>query len=214
MTKIKQKYKYKNITITGLPGSGSTTLLNLLRDKLKFDGWTGFSGGEFMRKYAIEQGLFDDKNSLHHDAEVYDEEFDKKVDFGVREKLIKQEGWIIESWLSGFFAQGLDDVCKILVHCGEDSVRIDRIVNRDNVTVEEAKEHINLRYQQNFNKWKRMYEQQWKEWLVDTNKVKAEDPIDFWRKDIYDVVIDSYSNNQKQVLDIALNAIKKEKQAK
>ena len=31
------KYNYKNITISGLPGSGSTTLLDMLREELKLD---------------------------------------------------------------------------------------------------------------------------------------------------------------------------------
>jgi len=52
-------YLYQNITISGLPGNGSTTLLNTLREALKEEGWKGFSGGEFMRNYALEKGLFD-----------------------------------------------------------------------------------------------------------------------------------------------------------
>jgi hypothetical protein len=58
-----------------------------LREQLKFDGWKGFSGGEFMRAYAAEKGLFDSSNKLHHDATVYNDDFDRQVDMGMREKL-------------------------------------------------------------------------------------------------------------------------------
>jgi cytidylate kinase len=203
-------YLYKNITISGLPGCGSTTLLNLLRENLKFDGWKGFSGGEFMRAYAAEKGLFDDKQGLHHDATVYSDDFDRQVDFGMREKVTQEENWIIESWLSGFMAQGVPRTLKVLMMCSDDAVRIDRIVNRDMIDVEEAKKHIHERKEKNVAKWTRMYSNEWNEWVVAKGLAKQGDPIDFWSPALYDVVIDTYSQNQHQALETVLNAIKKE----
>ena len=133
--------QYQNITISGLPGCGSTTLLNGLRQLLSPYGWRGFSGGEFMRAYAQEKGLWDKKNAAHHDANVYSDEFDREVDFGIREKLQQQKQWIIESWLSGFMAQQLPGVLKVLLVCHSDDVRIDRVMNRDQVSAETAKEN-------------------------------------------------------------------------
>jgi cytidylate kinase len=202
------KIKYKNITISGLPGSGSTTLLALLKDELKFEGWTGFSGGEFMRQYAVEKGLYDDTQKIHHDAEAYGDEFDRQVDLDVRRKLKSQKKWIIESWLSGFLAQGLKGVLKVLVNCSQDSVRVDRIVNRDKVSVEEAKTHINRRYQTNLAKWSRLYNKEWQEWVVAAGKASPDEAIDFWKPELYDLVIDTYSNNQQQTLNKVLDAIK------
>lgn len=202
-------YNYRNVTISGLPGCGSTTLLNLLREHLKFDGWTGFSGGEFMRAYAAEKGLFDNSKSAHHDATVYSEDFDRQVDMGMREKLQNEDGWILEAWLSGFFAQGVEGTFKVLMTCSDDAVRIDRLVNRDTITVEEAKHHIQARYDKNYAKWSRMYEHEWNDWVVKAGKAKASDPIDFWHPDLYDCVIDTYSVNQQQALEIVLNAIQK-----
>ncbi len=204
-------YKYRNVTITGFSGTGSTTLLNLLKAELKFDGWTGFSGGEFMRKYAVEKGLYDNAKKIHHDASAYGEDFDRKIDLGVREKLQEEEKWIIESWLAGFMAQGLDGVLKILVTCEKNSVRIDRIMNRDEVTVAEAKKHIDHRYQTNLEKWSRIYSDLWQQWAVEQGPATEEDPIDFWRPDLYDVVIDTFSNNKQQTLQLALDAIRKNK---
>lgn len=202
------QYQYRNITISGLPGGGSTTLLSLLKEELKFDGWKGFSGGEFMRSYAVEKGLFNSKSKLHHSAVHYEDDFDRKIDFGMREKLEQEEKWIIESWLSGFLAQGLTGVLKVLVYCSDDAIRIDRIVNRDQVSVTEAKEHIQGRYQENLQKWSRMYRDQWQEWVVGRGKIKESDPIDFWRRDLYDLVIDTYSTNKEETLQKVLHAIK------
>ena len=44
-----------------------------------------------MRHYAITQGLFDKNNQMHHKATVYGDEFDRKVDYGMRESLQKEE---------------------------------------------------------------------------------------------------------------------------
>jgi cytidylate kinase len=201
------KYKYRNITISGLPGCGSTTLLNLLRENLKFDGWKGFSGGEFMRAYAEEKGLFQQKAGMHHDARHYEDDFDRQVDMGMREKLEDQKNWIIESWLSGFLGQRVEGVLKILVVCSDDAVRIDRIVNRDQITVQTAKENMHERYQANLGKWSRMYKELWQKWVVDAGKATENEPIDFWKPDLYDKVIDTYSTNQQQALQIVLDAI-------
>lgn len=198
---------YRNITISGLPGSGSTTLLKLLKEELQFDGWKGFNGGEFMRAYAEEKGLFQAKAGLHHDATHYEDDFDRQVDYGMREKLEQEEKWILESWLSGFMAQGVEGTLKVLLICSEDAVRIDRIVNRDEVSVEEAKQHIDERYQKNLQKWSEMYRQEWQDWVVQAGTVKADDPIDFWRPDLYDIVIDTFSNNKQKTLQIVLDAI-------
>ena len=200
--------KYHNVTISGLPGNGSTTLLKLLREKLLLQDWKAFSGGEFMRMYAAEKGLFNvKKNKFHHDATAYDEEFDREVDYGMRKRLEVEEKWIIESWLSGFMAQGVSGVLKVLLVCKDEAVRIDRIVNRDDISIEEAKTHIVERKEKNVKKWSRMYEKEWDEWVVKTGKAKPGDEIDFWLPSLYDVVIDTYSNSREETLETVLKAL-------
>ena len=107
-------------------------------------------------------------------------------------------------------AQGVQGVLKVLLVCSDEAVRIDRIVNRDGVTVATAKKHIHGRSQENLAKWSRLYEPQWQAWVVEAGKVTKSDPIDFWRPDLYDVVIDTYSTNKEQTLKKALDALKKE----
>lgn len=199
---------YKNLTISGLPGCGSTTLLKMLKTELNPKGWQGFSGGEFMRKYALEKGsISEGPNQLHHDATAYGDDFDREVDFGMRDKLQNQEKWILESWLSGFLAQQVPGVLKVLLVCSDNAVRVDRIMNRDNVSVQEALEHIRVRKEKNEQKWRRMYAQQWQDWVVSSGTLPANAQIDFWNPALYDVVIDTYSSSREQTLETVLAAL-------
>lgn len=200
--------RYQNITISGLPGSGSTTLLRKLKKALQFDGWKGFSGGEFMRAYAQEKGLFQEKGNLHHDASHYEDEFDRKIDMGMREKLEHEDHWILEAWLSGFLAQGVPNVLKVLMICSDEAIKIDRIVNRDQVSPQEVVANIKSRYNANYTKWSRMYEKEWQDWVVQPGVVEQSEQIDFWNPKLYDLVIDTYSHNQEQSLSLVLDALK------
>lgn len=203
--------RFQDVTISGLPGCGSTTLLKLLREELQFAGWTGFSGGEFMRAYAIEKGFYDATDGKHHAADAYPDDFDMQVDMDIRHKLQNQQHWIIESWLSGFMAQGVSGVLKVLMVCSDYSIRVDRIVNRDSITVEQAKEHLHERYETNLNKWRRMYHQEWQKWVVEVGTLPADAEIDFWRPELYDIVIDTYRTNQHQSLELVLHALQEQK---
>jgi predicted cytidylate kinase len=191
--------QYRNVTIAGLPGAGSSTLgINLAKEL----GWEYFSGGDFMRAYAIEKGLFDKKNKMHHPATVYSDDFDREVDYTMRKRLKENTGLVIDSWLSGFLAQGIDGVLKVLMVCSSDAVRVDRIVNRDQVSVDEAKAHIFEREQKNLTKWTRMYQQEWHDWV-------GTDKIDFYSPKIYDLVIDTYSHDRDATLDLVLQKLRR-----
>ncbi len=194
--------RYRNVTISGLPGAGSTTLGKLLAKEL---GWDFYSGGDFMRKYAIENGYFDPKNSTHHAATVYPDDFDRKVDYGLREKLQKESGRVYESWLSGFLAQNVEGVMKVLVYCSEDAIRVDRIANRDGVTIPEAKEHIFGREKENLGKWQRMYRKEWEEWVVGKGTVPQGEPIYFWRPELYDLAIDTFKMSSEEALQVVVD---------
>ena len=195
-------FKYRNVTISGLPGTGTTTLLHLLEERTE---WKGYSGGEFMRAYAEEKGYYSKDNNTHHDATVYPNDFDRQIDYGVREKLQNGSEHIYEAWLSGFLAQGIPGVLKVLLVCSDDAVRVDRVVNRDQVTVADALAHIREREVNNREKWQKMYMQEWKEWVVKPGLKKEEEKIDFWDPRLYDLVIDTYSNSKEQTLQQVLD---------
>ena len=198
---------YKNITVSGLPGCGSTTLLDQLREALKYHGWSGFSGGEFSRMFAIEKGYFSKESSAHHDSAALPDDFERQVDYGILERLLNEEHLIIESWLSGFMAQKAPGTLKVLMTCSNDAIRLDRIVNRDNLTIEEAKANMNDRYQRNMSKWIPLYGDLWQETVVQTGKVTAEEPINFWHPALYDLVIDTYSSPKEETLKLVMDAL-------
>ncbi|MBW7943977.1 hypothetical protein H3C70_01100 [Patescibacteria group bacterium] len=206
---MSQKYRYHNITISGLPGCGSTTMLGMLKEELGNNGgkWTGFSGGEFMRDYAIVQGLFKENTGLHHDATVYPPDFDRQVDLGMRERLQKGKHQIFEAWLSGFMAQGVEGTLKVLMICSDEAVRVDRIVNRDNVSPQQAIDNMRVRYEKNTKKWREMYAKEWNEWVVQKGVISADKPIDFWNPKLYDLTIDTYKLSREQSLQTVLDAI-------
>ena len=194
--------KYRNIKISGIPGCGSSTLGKGISKKLE---WEYFSGGDFMRKYAIEKNLFDKNSKVHHLATVYSDDFDRKVDYGMRESLQTDSGRVLDSWLSGFTAQSIEGTLKILVYCSSDEIRVDRIVNRDGISIKEAKRHIFEREDKNLEKWTRMYKKEWDKWVPekyrDNRKGKF---LDFYCPELYDLAIDTFSNNKEETLKIVL----------
>lgn len=181
---------YSSIAISGRPGGGRSTLLKNLRMHLEPLRWEVFSGGDWSRKFAIENGNHNGNDPKHHKATDYGEEIDKQIDAGMRAKLENKNAHIaVESWIAGWNMRGLKHVLKVLLIC-DDSLRIDRVVNRDNCTVEEAKQHIKEREDANISKWKRMYGVE-----------------DFWDPKYYDLVINTYSNGPKETLNLVLQAV-------
>ena len=177
--------RYQNITVSGLPGAGSTTLARNLASKL---GWSYVSLGEEMRKRAVEDSKAV-KGLLHHDAAAYGEEFDREVDLSTRENLQRGERQVIEGWLAGFFGQGINGVLKVLVKSGEEE-RVRRIAKRDKVGIGEAKEHMENRVVINIGKWRKMY-----------------DEIDFFAEGLYDVVIDTGRVGKKAAVEKVLKEL-------
>ncbi|MBI4062327.1 cytidylate kinase family protein [Candidatus Gottesmanbacteria bacterium] len=182
--------KYSSVAISSKPGAGRSTLLRNLKPHLDPLGWDFFSGGDWSRQFSIKAGKHDPNDITHHVATDYGDEVDHQIDLAMREKISDPAVHMaIESWIAGWNARGIRHVLKILLMC-DDALRIDRIVNRDNITVEEAKEHIRSREEANIAKWKRMY-----------------DTDDFWDPKHYDLVINTYSHGPMETLDIVLQAL-------
>lgn len=181
---------YSSIAISGRPGAGRSTLLKNLKSFVEPLGWETFSGGDWSRQWAIQNGTHDEKDAKHHKATDYGDEIDHQIDAAMREKLSDPKTHVaVESWIAGWNMRGLKHVLKVLLMC-DDALRIDRVVNRDNITVEEAKTHLREREDANVGKWKRMYG-------VD----------DFWDPKYYDLVINTYSNGPQETLQLVLQAL-------
>lgn len=152
--------------------------------------WEIFSGGDWARTFAIKTGKHAKNDPTHHKATDYGDDVDLQIDVDMRKKLIDPKVHVaIESWIAGWNMRGLKHVLKVLLMC-DSALRIDRIVNRDNITVDEAKKHLQERETANFKKWKRMY------------GVK-----DFWDPKYYDLIINTYSHGPMETVDIVLQAL-------
>ena len=178
----------KNITISGRIGSGATTLAKKLS---KILGWEMLEGGQIMRRINDKVGANIIETNKRPDH--FDLEYEKMV-----KKILREEkNQIVQSHLAGFDAQGIEGVFKILVVCEDDEgndkkdIRIDRLVNRDKISVEEAKNEVIEREKRNLEKWRRLYADNDETWV-------------YWDKKYYDLIINTYSHNQEETLKIAL----------
>lgn len=177
----------RNITISGRIGSGSTTLAAKLSDVL---GWEMLDGGKLFRQLTKDHGYADNR----------DDSFDLEYEENIKNMLKTKTHQIIQSHLAGFDAQGVQGIFKILVLCEDNSgndktdVRIDRLVNRDRISIDEAKHEVKERERQNLEKWRRLYADN------DTNWVN-------WDRKYYDFAVNTYSHNQDETLRLALEAI-------
>src|SRR3990167_6377284 len=118
----------------------------------------------------------------------------------IKKNLREKKNQIIQSHLAGFDVQEIEGVFKILVVCEDDEgndkkdIRIDRLVNRDKISVEEAKNEVIEREKRNLEKWRRLYADNDEAWV-------------YWDKKYYDLIIDTYSHNKEETLKIALKAL-------
>lgn len=178
----------RNITISGRIGSGATTLAHGLCQVL---GWKMVNGGELMRKINQQVGASVVETDKRPDS--FDLAYEQRI-----KKILRQEShFIVQSHLAGFDAQGISGVFKIVLIC-EDSngndkqeIRIDRLVNRDGVSIEQAKYEIVEREARNLEKWSRLYGGGNPQWI-------------YWDKKYYDLAVNTYNHNQEETLNLTL----------
>jgi cytidylate kinase len=171
------------ITVSGLPGSGTTTLSRLLAEYYDLEL---VSSGEIFRKMARDRGM-----SLAEFGALAerDSSIDLDIDKNQRSIIHSRENIILESRLAGYFAEGRPNVLKIWIKAPI-LTRVKRIQRREktisfdeelNKTVEREKSEA-LRYKNYYG-------------------------IDISDLSVYDIVIDSEKWNQYQTLDILSVAI-------
>ncbi|HSW96646.1 MAG TPA: cytidylate kinase family protein [Candidatus Saccharimonadales bacterium] len=177
----------RNITVSGRIGSGATTLATKLSETL---GWNILDGGKLFRAFTKDHGYAKDR----------DDQFDLDYEEKIKKILREEQHHIIQSHLAGFDAQGIEGIFKILLICvdneGNDKieVRIDRLVNRDSMSIDQAKQEAREREEQNLAKWRRLYANNDENWVN-------------WDTKYYDLVINTYSHNPEETLRLALEGI-------
>lgn len=175
--------KYRLITISGKIAVGTTTLTKNLVNTL---GWKHINIGAIQRKYDRQNKLHENKMGALSRTDGHEKEID-----AMTEKMLKTEEKIIyEAWLAGFFARSYKDILKVLLVCSHEDIKVDRVANRDNVTVQEAKHWIKQRESENTDKWKRLYGE-----------------YDFWDPKNFDLVIDTYEAGPQETLGKVLDKI-------
>ena len=181
----------RNITISGRIGAGATTLAKKLSEKLD---WNLLEGGDLFEKIHNELGV------SQVDVLQRPDSFDLAYEAKIKQILKTEKHHIVQSHLAGFDAQGIGDVFKILVICrdeiGDDKadIRIDRLMNRDGISLEEAKHEILEREKQNLEKFRRLYADSDPEWV-------------YWGSKYYDLIVNTYSHNQQEALEFVLKEI-------
>ena len=138
---------YSKITISGKICTGKSSVFRELNKKLN---WPTFSTGHFFREYVKEHNLT---------LNMADEQTDTlthKVDGMVKEMLHQPGHLLLDSWLAGIMAEGVDDVLKVLL-VADDTVRFQRFAAREQVSLEEAKTEVLLRDKSWFEKVKKIH---------------------------------------------------------
>ncbi len=175
-------FLFDNISISGGVAVGTTTLMDNLRPYLEPYGWQFSSTGNFVREYT--------KENILPLATLVSEDFDRQIEKKVYDKLSGEKRWVIEGWLAGFVARDLKQTLRVFLYCSEDSVRVDRLANRDRLTVGEAIQFVKLREEKNIKKWKKIYGN-----------------YNFFDKKYYHLVIDTYSSGQHETVGKVLDAL-------
>lgn len=182
--------KIRNITVSGRIGAGATTLALGLSKKL---GWKFWEGGVLVEK------LYKELKVSENDTKARPDSHELWLDNKIKEMLANESNFIIQAHLAGFMAQGIPGVFKILVVCEEDGqdkvdIRIDRLVNRKGISVEEAKEEVKRREDGNLEKWRRLYVNSDPNWV-------------YWDPKYYDLVVNTFDHNQEGSLEFVLEAL-------
>src|SRR6476620_4512525 len=132
----------RNITVSGRIGSGATTLAHGIADHF---GWDLLDGGKILRKVQADLGATVEQTSKRPDH------FDLEYEAKIKAMLSLESHHVIQSHLAGFDAQGIAGVFKIFVVCedkkGNDKIdiRIDRLINRDGISLDQAKHEVRER---------------------------------------------------------------------
>lgn len=171
------------ITVSGPPGSGTTTISKLLSKKLKLPH---VYAGEIFRREAERRGM------ALHDFSKYCErnpEIDKSLD-DYQKEILKKGNVIMEGRLAGWIAH-LNNIpaFKVLLKADLD-IRISRIINREGGNREEKLKEITEREKSEAKRYREFY------------------GININDETIYDLVIDTSDKSPREIVDIIINELK------
>jgi len=171
------------VTISGAPGTGTTTVSRLLQKKL---GVPYVYAGELFRKEAEKHGMTLEEFGRYCEKHP---EVDKQLDEYQRE-LLRKGNLILEGRLAGWIAY-LNNIpaTKVLLIADKET-RAERIVKREGGSKEEKAEKMEKRERSEAVRYKKYYN-------VDINDLS-----------IYDLVVDTTKKTPEEIVTLILKHIK------
>ena len=169
------------ITIGGLAGTGTTTLAEVLSEKLDIPY---ISAGFIFREMAAERGMTVLEFSEFAEG---NDDIDKEIDRRQAEKAKLADNLIIEGRLSAYFVDNAD--IKLWLMTPFD-VRSKRISQREEKSVEIAKDEIIIREKSEALRYMEIHN------------------IDINNMEIYDLIINTDSYNPESISEIIIQTLK------
>lgn len=168
------------ITVSGLPGSGTTTLAEALSSRLDLEL---VSSGDVFRSMARDRGV-----SLAEFGRIAEEdpEIDREIDERQREIARERDDIVLEGRLSGWMAEEADVRVWLVAPL---EVRAERVAEREGQTVEEARAEIEEREASEAKRYEEIH------------------GIDIGDLSIYDLVVDTSTWDADEVAEITTAAV-------
>jgi cytidylate kinase len=153
----KEEKKKIVICISGMTGSGKSTVAKRLADRYGLDY---LSGGNALKNLAQEEGYNSDVTGWWETAEglkflqqrMEDPAFDKRIDEKLLE-LAEQGNVILDSWTMPWL---LNEGFKVWLEASP-QVRAKRVMNRDSISIEEALKALTEKDEQTTQIYKNLY---------------------------------------------------------
>ena len=175
------------VTISGPPGSGKTTVAEIVSNRLSYELITG---GKIFREKARELNM--SLAELGSAAEK-DEKYDKMLDDYLLDVMKSRDNLVVESRLSGWLCHiNRINAFKVFVDAKEE-VRLERI--RNSIHNREAETGDNILFQ--------MRERQESEW----ERYKKYYGIDYRDTSIYDLVVDASYDGAEKVAGVIIDGL-------
>lgn len=172
------------ITISGVAGSGKSTVAKAIARKLKLKH---YSIGDLMRDLAKERGVT--LLELSKQAES-DESIDKALD-DKQKDLDKEDNFVIDGRLTAFFIPNA--TIRVFLDCNDDvraeRILVDRREDESTSDIYQTIQHIKEREDSERKRYKQYYD------------------VDYYDKSLYDIVIDTTELKVGEVIERILNLI-------
>ncbi len=170
------------ITISGPPGSGTTTVAKLVSEEL---GIKLISAGEVFRQLAAQRGMTVEEFSKYAEQNP---EIDTLIDKTQKELADAEKDAVVEGRLSGWMIRDAD--LKVWIFADAE-IRYSRIAKRENKDVSIVRQETRLREEAERRRYQKFYS-------ID---------IDNWK--IYDLIVNSGKFDAETIAELIITTVKK-----